>query len=60
MRVPAVPCKDCDRHSPECHGQCEEYAEWKAELDKYKLWRFEQEHPEIRTYINARRYRKKR
>ena len=60
MREPAGPCKDCDKHSAECHSTCERYAEWKAELDEYKRWKYEVEHPEIRAYINARRYRRKR
>lgn len=30
------PCKDCKKRSPKCHGECEEYIEFKKQLDQEK------------------------
>lgn len=30
------PCKDCDKHSDICHGICEDYKKYSAELDEIK------------------------
>lgn len=35
------PCKDCERRSPGCHDHCDDYKEWKAELDEKKMIREE-------------------
>lgn len=31
---PICPCKDCEARELECHGKCEPYKQWKAELRK--------------------------
>lgn len=28
------PCKDCQNHTAECHANCTEYANWRAEKDR--------------------------
>lgn len=33
------PCKDCSRRCPHCHGECEEYADWKQERQRENLER---------------------
>lgn len=30
------PCKDCTDRSATCHGSCERYKQYKAELEEYK------------------------
>lgn len=38
------PCMKCDQRSPECHGVCNRYAEYRAEVDEVNnRYRAEQE-----------------
>lgn len=32
----AVPCKGCEERHEACHGTCERYKAWRAELDRIK------------------------
>lgn len=29
----SAPCRDCGDRSPGCHGICEKYQKWRAEMD---------------------------
>lgn len=34
------PCKDCEKRKLGCHGFCQEYQAWKAELDEVNRKRY--------------------
>lgn len=34
-----APCKDCDRRALGCHDHCEEYKEFRAEIERIKAVR---------------------
>ena len=41
------PCRHCTERTPYCHGSCEQYKKWRAELDAEKQAR----------HLYAERYR---
>lgn len=34
MPKPTSPCKDCAEREVGCHGRCERYKTWRAEMDE--------------------------
>ena len=40
--MPNVPCKDCEKRAPGCHGKCAEYKAFRTECDKRIAERKEQ------------------
>lgn len=56
------PCgRDCPRRAPGCHGECETYKEWRAELDAKKAVRDEKRRAlDTMTEAGARQLERKR
>lgn len=54
------PCKDCKKRYVGCHGKCEDYAAYRAELDKQREERKtasivnELNYAAIRKHVNLR------
>lgn len=53
------PCKECKKHSPECHGSCERYNDWLQDHIERKREINKEKHPEMFEYIVEKRYRGK-
>ncbi len=51
------PCKDCMERRPRCHGTCQKYAEFLAELDKKH--RQDEVYTALASLAYKRRWRKK-
>lgn len=44
MSKPKGPCLDCADRTPGCHGSCEKYINYKAEMDAYNSLRIKELH----------------
>lgn len=55
---PQSPCLDCKNRKATCHTNCEDYAQYKDELDRYNSYRNKQK--SIENDYNAVRFRKYR
>lgn len=51
-----APCKDCKERSPGCHGRCEKYRDYRAELDVENAERLARDERKynISSYYNDR------
>lgn len=45
-----APCYKCDRRTPDCHGSCPAYLDWKAGRDAQRAER-EKQHKSNDTYF---------